>query len=259
MGHAGTLDPDATGVLVVVVGKATRLVRYIGAHDKSYTGEVVLGTSTSTLDSSGELTGSWDMSGISLPEVRVAAQGLIGEIRQVPPMVSALKVGGRRLHELARAGIEIEREARSVTVHSFEVVDEVSPGIFSIEVTCSPGTYIRTLAADLGVALGGGAHLRSLRRTAIGEYLVSDAVGLAEVESNGRELLLPIETAVRGLSRLQLDAEGARDIRHGKRLTADSLRLKGASPWATFGPDDELVAVCRLEEGMIHSEVVLSV
>ena len=172
VGHSGTLDPDATGVLLLGVGKVTRLLRYLGLPAKTYTGVIVLGTSTSTLDASGEVTGTWEMGTGELDDVRAAAAALTGDILQVPPMVSAIQVGGKRLHELAREGIEVEREPRPVTVHRFEVGEPLSPGRFPIEVDCSSGTYIRTLAADLGTALGGGAHLRDLRRTAIGSFTV---------------------------------------------------------------------------------------
>jgi tRNA pseudouridine55 synthase len=179
VGHSGTLDPDATGVLLVGLGRVTRLLKYLTDLPKTYTGEVVLGTATSTLDSSGEVTGEWDMSGVTLDAAVEAAKALTGDILQVPPMVSALKVGGKRLHELARAGIEVEREARPVTVRRFHVAATDEPLVLAVEVECSSGTYIRTLAADRGPALGGGAHLRNLRRTAIGSFTLAEAGPLA--------------------------------------------------------------------------------
>ena len=155
VGHAGTLDPDATGVLLVGVGKATRLLRFLTALGKTYTGEVVLGTTTSTLDSAGEVTGTFDMSAVTVEMARaVAAEHLTGPIMQVPPMVSALHVDGRRLHEMAREGIEIERQPRPVTVHSFQVDGTADPMVLSVEVRCSSGTYIRSLADDLGRLVG---------------------------------------------------------------------------------------------------------
>ncbi|MEQ1787765.1 MAG: tRNA pseudouridine(55) synthase TruB, partial [Acidimicrobiales bacterium] len=163
VGHSGTLDPDATGVLLLGVGKVTRLLRYLGLPSKSYAGVIVLGTATSTLDASGEVTGTWDMAGVGLDAVRAAASALTGDILQVPPMVSAIQIDGRRLHELAREGIEVERPARPVTVERFDVSEATAPGHFPIEVVCSSGTYIRSLADDVGRALGGGAHLRDLR------------------------------------------------------------------------------------------------
>ncbi|MGH9153990.1 MAG: tRNA pseudouridine(55) synthase TruB, partial [Acidimicrobiales bacterium] len=178
VGHAGTLDPGATGVLVVGLGRATRLLRYVTELPKSYVGEVVLGVATSTLDDAGEETGRWDMSGVGLDAVRAAAARFVGEIDQVPPMVSALQVGGRRLHDLARAGVEVERAPRRVVVRRFEVSPGPEAGAFRIEVDCSSGTYVRSLAADLGAALGGGAHLRRLRRTAVGPFTLDEAVPL---------------------------------------------------------------------------------
>jgi tRNA pseudouridine55 synthase len=170
VGHSGTLDPDATGVLLLGVGPATRLLKLLTALPKSYACEIVLGAETSTLDDSGAVTATFDMAGVTLDQARAAAAALTGDIRQVPPMVSAVKVGGRRLHELARAGIEVERAPRPVTVHRFDLAAGPAPGTLRAEVDCSSGTYVRTLAADLGTALGGGAHLRALRRTAIGPF-----------------------------------------------------------------------------------------
>ena len=168
VGHAGTLDPDATGILLVGIGRVTRTLRFLTALGKQYEGEVVLGKATSTLDASGEVTGTWDMSAVTLTEVRSAAATLTGAIEQVPPMVSAVKIDGRRLHELARAGLEVDRPARPVTVSRFDVIspgDE--PGTFRVVVECSSGTYIRVLAEDLAAHLGTIGHLSALRRTAV--------------------------------------------------------------------------------------------
>lgn len=259
VGHAGTLDPDVTGVLIVAVGRVTRLVRYIGAHAKSYAGEVALGVATSTLDASGDETGRWDMSGVKLEDVRTAAVALTGEIHQVPPMVSAVKVGGRRLHEMAREGLDVERKARPVTVHRFAVIDEASPGVFRVEVDCSPGTYIRTLAADLGAALGGGAHLKTLRRTAVGPYMSEEALPLGVIEEGGRQTLMPPSEAVREMASFTVDEITAGDLKHGRRLSAEAMGAEGSGgPWAAFGPEGELVAVCRNESGRLQPEVVLS-
>src|SRR6202011_698466 len=136
VGHAGTLDPDATGVLLVGLGRATRLMRFLTPLPKTYEAEVVLGTATSTLDASGEVTGTWEMEEVSLAEVRAAATTLTGSIEQIPPMVSAVKVGGHRLHALARQGIEVERAARPVSVHRFDVAPGLTPGVFRVEVEC---------------------------------------------------------------------------------------------------------------------------
>ena len=213
IGHSGTLDPDARGVLLVGLGRVTRLLKYLTDLTKTYTGEVVLGTATSTLDASGEVTGEWDMAGVTLDDAVAAAATLTGPILQVPPMVSALKVGGKRLHELARAGIEVEREARPVTVHRFHVGATTEPHVLAVEVECSSGTYIRTLAADLGAALGGGAHLRNLRRTAIGSFTLADAHPL---EALTEEHVIPPADALRDYPSVEIDAEQLTLVGHGR-------------------------------------------
>jgi tRNA pseudouridine55 synthase len=233
VGHAGTLDPDATGVLVVAVGMATRLLRFVEKTGKRYTGEVVLGVETSTLDAAGDVTATHDMSGVTLDEARRAAATLTGAITQVPPMVSAIKVGGRRLHELAREGIEIERAPRSVTVHSFGVEVGPEPGVLAIDVVCSAGTYVRTLAADLGRLLGGGAHLRNLRRIAVGEFTIAAA---APPDSC---VLLPVDAAVRSLSHVVVDRDLAAKVANGGVLP----RFDGNGPWALYDGDRHLLAV----------------
>jgi tRNA pseudouridine55 synthase len=242
VGHAGTLDPDATGVLLVGLGRFTRMLRFLTGLQKSYVGEVVLGRSTTTLDASGEDTGTWDMSGVSLEEVRKAAASLTGLVDQVPPMVSARRVGGRRLHELARAGIEVERAARPVTVERFEVA--ASPGgeagVFRIEVDCSTGTYIRVLAADLGEALGGGAHLRNLRRTRIGSFGLDEAHTLDALTD--AHVLSPAQ-ALRDMAQVELDAEMARSVSHGLALDRVSVGAAGDGPWALLDRRGELLAV----------------
>jgi tRNA pseudouridine55 synthase len=242
VGHAGTLDPDATGVLLVGLGRFTRMLRFLTGLQKSYVGEVVLGRSTTTLDSSGEDTGSWDMSGVTLEEVRKAASSLTGLVDQVPPMVSARRVGGRRLHELARAGIEVERASRPVTVERFDVAAPPGgeAGVFRIEVDCSTGTYIRVLAADLGEALGGGAHLRNLRRTRIGSFGVDEAHTLDALTE--AHVLSPAQ-ALRDLPQVELDAEMARSVSHGLALDRVSVGAAGDGPWALLDRRGELLAV----------------
>jgi tRNA pseudouridine55 synthase len=255
VGHSGTLDPDATGVLLLGVGKVTRLLRYLGLGSKRYTGVVVLGTATSTLDASGDVTGQWDMAGIGVDEVRAAAVALTGTILQVPPMVSAVQIGGRRLHELAREGIEVEREAREVTVHHLDVGAPVGPGCFPIEVECSSGTYIRSLAADLGTALGGGAHLRDLRRTAIGSFTVAEAVGL---DALAPERLLPPAAALRDLDAVTVDEATEADVGHGKVLERARLGVTGDGPWPVLGPSGDLLAVyAPHRSGAVKPDVVL--
>jgi tRNA pseudouridine55 synthase len=246
VGHAGTLDPDATGVLLLGVGHATRLLSYLVGHDKSYVGEVVLGVATSTLDAAGEVVATFDMADVTIDDVRVAARGLTGDIAQVPPMVSAIKVDGRRLHELAREGIEVERAARPVRVDRFEVTGPLSSGVFSIEVDCSSGTYVRSLAADLGAALGGGAHLRALRRTRVGPFTIAEALPLEAIAPE--VLLAPVE-ALRGTQQVTVDAARAVDVGHGKVLARDALGVDGDGPWAVLDETGALLAVYEVHKG----------
>ncbi len=238
VGHSGTLDPDATGVLVLGVGRATRLLRYVTGLSKSYEAEIVLGIETHTLDAAGQVTARYDMAEVTVERARRAAASLTGEILQVPPMVSAVKVGGRRLHELAREGVEVEREARPVTVYRFDV--EPVPGakgVLRAVVDCSSGTYVRVLAADLGRALGGGAHLRSLRRTAVGGFGLDQARPVESLE------VLPMAAAVEHLAGVRVGPEVAAEVSHGRVLGLDRLGAAGEGPWAVHDAEGGLLAV----------------
>ena len=246
IGHAGTLDPDATGVLLLGIGAVTRLLRFLSESGKRYTGEVVLGVATDTLDASGEVVATFDMA-VGVDEVRQAvADHLTGPILQVPPMVSALKVGGRRLHELAREGVEVEREARPVTIARFDVGPTDAPLVYRIDVECSSGTYVRSLAADLGALLGGGAHLRNLRRTAVGSFTLAEAHPLEQL------VVLPAEQAVRDLPAVTVDDETATAVGHGR-----VLELAIDRPTAIFGPTAALLAVYEPHRGAAKPSVVL--
>jgi len=251
VGHSGTLDPDATGVLVLGVGRATRLLRFITALPKSYTARIVLGTETSTLDASGEITVVHDMSLIGADDVRRAAAGLVGELQQIPPMVSAVRVGGRRLYEIAREGSEVDRAPRPVTVHHFEVAATADPAVYEASVSCSSGTYVRALAADLGTALGGGAHLRDLRRVAVGSFTVDEARPVDGLQ------LLPAAVGLRDLPGVIVDEGTAVDVGHGKVLDRDRLAASGEGPWPVHGPDGTLIAVYEDLQGRIKPAVVL--
>jgi tRNA pseudouridine55 synthase len=251
IGHAGTLDPGATGVLVVGVGRATRLLRYLVGVDKDYLGEVVLGSTTDTLDDAGEVQERFDMSGVTLDQVRAGAAGLTGEIDQMVPMVSAVKVGGERLHKLARAGTEVERPVRRVRVERFEVGEGADPGTFTLDVRCSSGTYVRVLAADLGSALGGGAHLRRLRRTRVGSFEVTEAKTLGQLEEafaggDGSALRPPLD-ALGHLERVEVSEAIALDVGHGRPVERGSIAVSGAGPFALVDGAGELLAVYEVD------------
>lgn len=253
VGHAGTLDPMATGVLVLGVGKATRLLRYVSDGTKTYEARITFGVATDTLDAEGQVTGRYDMGDLDPARVAAAARTLTGDIQQVPPMVSALKVEGRRLHELARAGVEVERRPRPVHVARFDVTPTSDPLTFDALVVCSAGTYVRSLAADLGQALGGGAHLSALRRTAVGDFRLEQARPVDQPE------LLPVREAVRSLESVTVPAELAARVARGAVLEAAELGIGGHGPWAVESPEGDLLAVYEsFRAGTVKPAVVLS-
>ena len=253
IGHSGTLDPDATGVLLLGVGRATRLLRFLTPLPKMYVGELVLGTETTTLDASGEVTAVHDMSEVTPQQVTEAASRFVGHIMQVPPMVSAIKIGGRRLHELARKGIEVEREPRPVTVYQLAVAPVDAPaGVYRIEVNCSSGTYVRSLAADIGSALGGGGHLRALRRMAVGSFSIEEAHPVGAPE------LLSIEEALRDYPSVTVDIDLSRRVANGQVLNSEEIAAQGDGPWAVLGAQGQLLAVYESHKlGMVKPAVVI--
>jgi tRNA pseudouridine55 synthase len=257
VGHAGTLDPDATGVLLVGLGRATRLLRFLTALPKTYTTDIVLGTTTSTLDASGDVVGTYDVGHVTPEMVRAAAAALTGEIEQVPPMVSAVKVGGRRLHDLERQGIEVDRPARSVTVYGFDTVpDPVRPDVYRAEVRCSSGTYVRVLAHDLGKALGAGAHVANLRRTRIGSF---GGAEMRPLERIGSDAVLTPAAAVRDLDAVTVDPAAATSVRTGLPLDRVPLGAVGDGPWALLDEGGNLLAVYEgTDTDRIRPAVVLA-
>ncbi|MDQ1382753.1 MAG: tRNA pseudouridine55 synthase [Actinomycetota bacterium] len=261
VGHAGTLDPDATGVLLVGLGRVTRLLRYLQEAGKEYRGRVVFGVATDTLDGAGAVLERTEMS-FTRSELDVAARSFVGDIEQVPPMVSALKVGGRRLYELARAGEEVERVARPVHISEL-VVEDLDPGAYpeaTIRVACSTGTYIRTLAADLGSALGGGAHLGTLRRLRVGSFTLDEARPIEAIEADPEAALLAPTVAMRDLERVVVDLERARAVAHGATFAAPAL--VGVSeclgPFAVVDETDALLAVYERRGGGVKPAVVVA-
>jgi tRNA pseudouridine55 synthase len=275
VGHAGTLDPAATGVLVVALGNATRLIEYVqDATSKRYLATVRLGATTTTDDAEGQLLTTAAVPSLDRATIERALEPLQGEIMQVPPMYSALHHQGRRLHELAREGIVVERAARMVTIERLELLDWVPP-LLTLDVMCSKGTYIRSLARDLGELFGCGAHLQALRRTAVGGFRIEDAVPLGHLidESGDKatrrqgdketrvdrsfspspllrfslsQALLPPEVAVADWPAVTLGAEAARQVRNGLAIDLTGL---DADRVRAHGPEGDLLALLvRVDE-----------
>ncbi len=249
VGHAGTLDPDATGVLLVGVGRCTRLLRFLTDLGKAYTGQVVFGSTTDSLDSTGAVTGTFDMGDLTPRRVEAEITAhLVGSILQVPPMVSAVKVDGRRLHELAREGVEIERAPRPVTVYRFAAAPTADPLVYDIEVACSKGTYVRTLADDLGRWCGGGAHLRGLRRVSVGGFTAAESAPPDSVE------LLSLPEAVRDYPAVTVPPAIAAQVANGRVLPA----FAGEGPWAVLDEAGNLLAMYETAgEGRAKPAVVI--
>jgi tRNA pseudouridine55 synthase len=257
VGHAGTLDPMATGVLVVGVEKATRLLGHLALTEKDYTGTIRLGQATDTDDAEGTVIGFVPAINVSEDRLQRAVSGLTGEIQQVPPGVSAIKVAGQRSYRLARAGAAPDLAARPVIVSAFEVDAVRRAGDvvdLDVRVKCSSGTYIRALARDLGAALGVGGHLTALRRTGVGPYQVGQAATLEQLAE--RLELIPLAQAARAaFGHRELTADEAARIVHGGRLPALGA---GPAPVAAFGPDGSLVALLTEADGQARSLAVFA-
>jgi tRNA pseudouridine55 synthase len=251
VGHAGTLDPMATGVLVVGVQQATRLLGHLALTEKEYLGTIRLGQATSTDDAEGEITAQASAGQVTEVELRAAAAELTGQIQQVPPGISAIKVGGERAYRLTRAGAAPELKARTVTVSALDILRLRREGDLldlDVAVTCSSGTYIRAIARDLGAALLTGGHLTALRRTRVGPYRIADAATLDELAADLRVVPMAAAAAA-AFERLDLTEEQATLVGHGGRLARDAgHRAEHDRPVAAFGPDGELVALLTARE-----------
>jgi tRNA pseudouridine55 synthase len=260
VGHAGTLDPPATGVLLVGVGRATRLLRFLEATSKRYDGTLSLGATTNTLDATGTVTATFDMTSVTEAQVRAAARSLTGDLEQVPPMVSAIHHEGRRLHELAREGIEVPRKPRRVHVERFDVAP-LGDGSWSFGVECSPGTYVRSLVDDLGGALGGGAHLTSLRRTGVGRFSLDDAHDLEAIRDGSLsplEMLLSPRSMVEHLGVVTVDRAAAGALARGGTVHVDA-GVQHPGDVAVCNEAGALVAVAVLDaQGAVRPEVVVA-
>ena len=255
VGHAGTLDPFATGLLVACLGDATRIVQYLTDGEKTYRATMKLGERTDTQDYTGEVVERRDVPPLTEDEVRRMFAQFTGEITQIPPMYSARRVRGQRLYELARAGKEVEREARPVTIYELTFTGMALPYLH-FQVVCSKGTYIRTLANDLGEAFGCGAHVTELERIQSGRFLLRDAVSLEELAAMRgdrerlRQSLLPIEAALAEWPAVVLDEAAAGRVVHGAAVALPVEAAEMLRPTANIRVHNQagmLIALARIE------------
>ncbi|WP_245713001.1 tRNA pseudouridine(55) synthase TruB [Micromonospora nigra] len=260
VGHGGTLDPMATGVLVIGVGRATRLLTYVIGARKSYTATVRLGQSTVTDDAEGDVIATTPAGQLTDEAIRAALVPLTGEIDQVPSAVSAIKVDGRRAYKRVRDGESVELRARRVTISRLDVlaVRRDTPDLVDVDIdlTCSSGTYVRAVARDAGLALGVGGHLTALRRTAVGGFRLTEAATLDDLERRAPEVVgLPLAAAAeRFFPRRDASADEARVLSHGGPL--DAVGVTG--PYAVFDPAGGLVAIVSERDGRARAEIVLA-
>lgn len=252
-GHTGTLDPRASGVLVVLIGPAVRLSEYVSASDKRYQATIRLGSSTDTFDAEGTITSSAPVGNITEEQFAEVLGQFVGEIEQVPPPYSAIKVKGRKAYEMAREGEEVPLEPRMIHVYSLDLL-EWDPPEAVVDVFCSSGTYVRSLANDVGAALGCGAHLIGLRRTKSGRFTLRDAVSLRRLEESFHvgdwyQFLIPAAEALGDWTMVELNAEEVDLIRHGHRIPA----APGFKGWVRgVSQQGDLVALLELDEATIE-------
>jgi tRNA pseudouridine55 synthase len=253
VGHAGTLDPMATRVLVVGIGRATRLLGHLAAHDKAYDATARLGVTTPTDDADGEMVSTADPADVTDDALRGAMAALTGDIEQVPSSVSAIKVDGLRAYAKVRAGEEVTLAARPVRVTAFEMLARRGDAV-DVHVECSTGTYVRALARDLGAALGVGAHLTALRRTRVGGFTLQQARTLEQLEASW-EIVTLSDAVAAAFPRWDVDAERARRIALGQRLAPAGLP---AGMVAAFGPDGAVVALVEERDDAVRPSVVFA-
>ncbi len=253
VGHGGTLDPMATGVIPICLGRATRLMEYMFDSSKEYLGEVRLGISTDSYDAEGEIIGRGDPSGVEREDFEDVLSRFLGPIDQVPPMFSALKRKGKRLYELARQGIEVEREPRSMTVHSIRLEDW-NPPVATVHIECSRGFYMRSLAHDIGVQLGCGANLKSLTRLRTGRFRIADAVSIETAqksfeEGSWPELLVGLDSVLGDLRAIIVGEREQTNIQNGRPVpfAEDDPTLRPDEQFRAYSLDGEFLAIMRLD------------
>lgn len=252
VGHGGTLDPEATGVLPICLGQGTRVVEFLAEAKKTYRAEIELGISTDTYDATGKVTGRGDTSALTREEVEAAAASFSGLVEQIPPMYSAVKHQGVPLYRWARAGVELPRTAREVEFFRIEILEWQTP-LLTLEVECSKGAYIRSLAHDLGEKLGCGAHLRNLVRLSSGPFHISDAVTMSRVEDAFREgwwseLIYPIDVAVLHLPAMTVGDDDERAIINGRPLWLAQEEGPSEGVCRAYSHSGRFVAILRYDE-----------
>ena len=253
IGHTGTLDPDAVGVLPVCVGNATKISDLLTSYQKEYEAEVTLGSETDTQDSSGSVIAVSDAN-VSESEIRAACGSFVGEISQIPPMYSAIKQDGKKLYELARAGIEVERKPRTVTIDKIEITDfDLENKKFSMRVLCSKGTYIRTLCSDIGKALGCYAHMSKLCRTKSGDFCIADAITLDSVESLSKQddfsFIIPVDLVLSAYPPLYVSQRKAQNMCNGMQIRTPGMT--GGTTYRVYDEGGRFLTVSRAENGVL--------
>lgn len=259
VGHAGTLDPMATGLLILGVGPSTRLLRFAQSEVKRYAGSVKFGVATDSLDADGAVTDEQPVPTITPETMNVATAAMLGTQQQTPPMVSAIKIDGQRLHKLARQGVEVERPAREITVSAFTLSPTEDPSVWQFEVACSVGTYVRVLLSDLAQRVGTVGHLVALRRLSSGSHRVEDAVSIEQLTddvANGAPVLLPPAAFVTALEHVTLDSDRIRAMRMGQRVTLEERFVN--EEIAAMDADGDLVGILQRRNESWKPAVVLS-
>ncbi len=263
-GHTGTLDPDAEGVLPICVGKATKLADYIAADIKEYKAEITLGIKTTTEDISGDVIEEREVN-VSENEVINAVKGFIGEYKQVPPMYSAIKVNGRKLYELAREGIEIERKTRLINIYNIRDIKALDKDKYEFYVLCSKGTYIRTLCKDIGEKLGCGGCRSALTRTRSGNFYIEDSVKIEDfkkIVSEGKlnEVLLPVEKVLKEYKKVHISSEAEKYMINGNKINLMYLKEKNTvkgEKVAAIDCNERIVGIYEAEEEFIKPVTML--
>jgi len=254
VGHTGTLDPLASGVLPLLVGRATRLARFLQSEDKEYVAEIELGTSTDTCDREGRVIGQAPVPELSNEQLVHVLSSFQGKIHQQPPIYSAIKVQGRKLYEFARRQVEVTPPERTVEIHALELLGW-DGGKMQLRIECSAGTYIRSMARDIGERIGCGGFLTALDRTRSGAFHRSNATPLSQLADSWRDRLIPLESLLPDLPRIDLDEASATRIRHGNTIPAEPPLVD--TPYCRLFQAGHLIAIARPAGALLHPDIVL--